>query len=390
MAATRGPGPGWRVTRPRRAASLAPASGALGGRHPMLGARPDARRRATTSCRRRPRSRSCSRSTRRCTYFPRAGAGAAHRRREYEERRGRRDGVGVRPEPRSARASAMVSRSATPTAVELPSERRRRATRGSSTLVSPTRRPSKTRSPGKRDLRLKVARNALAAAKMSRVDAERTLVFQVKSAYAQVAQAALGVQVREGRRRVERHDAEEVPGSVPDRGHQRGGPRAHRDPEVRVRPGAHAGRPGAAAGTGRARLPIGVRGEVPDFDVDTKVLDFTRAERRCREADRDGLLRMAFDHRPTCSPRLPDDRRRRLQVALTKRQKFPDITLGANYAWGGFGGLSTNGPIGPGRPLTFGLSAPLPVFYQLQGELRQAEAQVDANGSSTRSRRRRS
>ena len=49
-----------------------------------------------------------------------------------------------------------------------------------------------------------------------------------------------------------------------------------------------------------------------------------------------------------------------MQVALTKRQKFPDITLGVNYAWGGFGGLSTNGPMGP-QSLTFGVSAPLPV-----------------------------
>ncbi|HLK35338.1 MAG TPA: TolC family protein, partial [Polyangiaceae bacterium] len=45
---------------------------------------------------------------------------------------------------------------------------------------------------GKRDLRLKVARNALAAAKMSRVDAERTIAFQVKSAYVLVAQDVLG------------------------------------------------------------------------------------------------------------------------------------------------------------------------------------------------------
>ena len=44
---------------------------------------------------------------------------------------------------------------------------------------------------GKRDLRLKVARNALAAAKMSRVDAARTIGFQVKSAYVQVAQSQL-------------------------------------------------------------------------------------------------------------------------------------------------------------------------------------------------------
>ncbi|MBV9948260.1 MAG: TolC family protein, partial [Myxococcales bacterium] len=46
---------------------------------------------------------------------------------------------------------------------------------------------------GKRELRLKVARLALAAAKTSRVDAERTLAFQVESAYLQVAQATLGL-----------------------------------------------------------------------------------------------------------------------------------------------------------------------------------------------------
>ena len=31
------------------------------------------------------------------------------------------------------------------------------------------------------------------------------------------------------------------------------------------------------------------------------------------------------------------------QVALAKRQRFPDVTLDVNYAWGGYGGFSTNG-----------------------------------------------
>ena len=49
---------------------------------------------------------------------------------------------------------------------------------------------------GKRDLRLKVARNALAAAKLSRVDAERTIAFQVKATYLQVARGHPGLRVR--------------------------------------------------------------------------------------------------------------------------------------------------------------------------------------------------
>src|SRR5579859_4539733 len=44
---------------------------------------------------------------------------------------------------------------------------------------------------GKRDLRLRVARNAMAAAKMARVDAERVIGLQLKSAYVQVAEAVM-------------------------------------------------------------------------------------------------------------------------------------------------------------------------------------------------------
>jgi cobalt-zinc-cadmium efflux system outer membrane protein len=96
------------------------------------------------------------------------------------------------------------------------------------------------------------------------------------------------------------------------------------------------------------------------------------------EATEIGLLRTAFDHRPDLLALGYQMTQAQMQLALTKRQKFPDISLSANYAWGGFGGLSTNGPMGP-QTITFGVSAPLPVFYQLQGEQRQAEAQYDAN-----------
>jgi cobalt-zinc-cadmium efflux system outer membrane protein len=59
-----------------------------------------------------------------------------------------------------------------------------------------------------------------------------------------------------------------------------------------------------------------------------------------------------------------------------KRQKFPDITLSLNYAQGGYGGTGTNTPLQTPM-ITVGVSAPIPIFYQLQGEQRQAEAQVD-------------
>ena len=47
---------------------------------------------------------------------------------------------------------------------------------------------------GKRNLRVKVVRNALAAAKLSRLDAERTIGFQIRAAYVQTAQSTLGLE----------------------------------------------------------------------------------------------------------------------------------------------------------------------------------------------------
>src|SRR5260370_11717460 len=65
------------------------------------------------------------------------------------------------------------------------------------------------------------------------------------------------------------------------------------------------------------------------------------------------------------------------QVDMKKRQRFPGGSLGVNCAWGGYGGLSTNGPL-QSPTITVALSAPLPVFYQQQGEIQQAEAQHDS------------
>jgi cobalt-zinc-cadmium efflux system outer membrane protein len=230
---------------------------------------------------------------------------------------------------------------------------------------------------GKRDLRLKVARNALAAAKLSRVDAERTLVFQVKSAYAQVASAVLAYRF-----------AKEVAASnvitlkkFQDR--YRTGAINEGDLE-RIETQKFESDQAATTALQTLRQArvalaflIGVRGEVPDFDVDGKQLDFLVPE-ALKGATDVRLLRTAFDHRPDLLALGYQMRSAEFQVALIKRQKFPDISLGANYAWGGFGGLSTNGPMGP-QTLTFSLSAPLPVFYQLQGEQRQAEALYDTN-----------
>lgn len=230
---------------------------------------------------------------------------------------------------------------------------------------------------GKRDLRLKVARNALAAAKLSRVDAERTLTLQVKSAFVQVAQAILALRFA--------RDVASTQATTLRKARERYKAGATNEGDVQ-RIEAQKLESEQALDTAEYTLRatrfglgflLGARGTVPDFDVDTAVLDFT-VPASLKDASGLALLRTAFAQRPDLLGAGYAKQSAAAQLQLVKRNRFPDITVGANYAWGGYGGVSTNGPL-QGPTLSFSLSAPIPVFYGLQGEQRQAEAQYDTN-----------
>jgi cobalt-zinc-cadmium efflux system outer membrane protein len=228
---------------------------------------------------------------------------------------------------------------------------------------------------GKRDLRFKVARNALAAAKLSRVDAERTLAFQVASAYLQAAQASLAYKFAK--------EVAQSNNTILDKFRVKFAMGAINDGDL-ARMETQKAESDQSLDTAHYQLRqshvalaflLGVRGEIPDFDVDTAVLDY-RMPALLADATEIGLLRTAFDHRPDLIAAGYSKASAEAQLALVKRQKFPDITLSVNYAQGGFGGTGTNTALQ--TPLfTFGVSAPLPVFYQLNGEQKQAEAQSD-------------
>jgi cobalt-zinc-cadmium efflux system outer membrane protein len=230
---------------------------------------------------------------------------------------------------------------------------------------------------GKRSLRLRAARSALAAAKLSRRDAERTLVFQVKSAYVDVAQAALmykfAVQMAATQGITLKQFRERYRSGAINEGDLQRIEVQKLEADRAVKQSAYTLR---AARLALAFL-LGIRGDVTDFDVDTDVLAFS-VPPSLRDVRVVELLRIAFAHRPDLIGLGYLRQQAEAQLALVKRQRFPDITLGVNYAWGGYGGVSTNGPI-QGPTLTFNVSAPLPVFYGLGGEQRQAEAQRDAN-----------
>ena len=87
---------------------------------------------------------------------------------------------------------------------------------------------------------------------------------------------------------------------------------------------------------------LGVRGPVPEFTVDTAVLDYS-VPATLRDPDELALLRAAFEHRPDLQGQGHLLRQAEAQLRLVRRQRVPDITLGINYNFGGYGGFSTNG-----------------------------------------------
>jgi outer membrane protein, heavy metal efflux system len=230
---------------------------------------------------------------------------------------------------------------------------------------------------GKRELRLKATRNALAAAKMSRVDAARTLTLQVKSSYLQVAQALLAYAFAKD------VDATEATTLRKFQDRYRRGAINEGDLQrieiAKLETDQAVDAALSALRQARAALAflLGVRGEAPEFDVDAKVLDYSEPG-SLRDVTAVGLLGIAFDHRPDLVSAAYLRASAEAQIELVRRQKIPDVTLGVNYAWGGFNGWSVDNSIA--SPLvTFSVSAPIPLLYQLQGEERQAEAQRDTN-----------
>jgi len=229
---------------------------------------------------------------------------------------------------------------------------------------------------GKRDLRLKVANRALAAAKMSRNDALRTIEFQVKSVYAQVAQAqralvfAKDVQTTNVKT-LELFQARMRSGAINE------GELARVETQKLE---ADQAVDQALENQRQARVALafllGVRGPVNDFSVDDHVLDFA-VPPQIANADEDRLLRLAFDHRPDLLAQGYQRASAEAAIALARRLRFPDIALGVSYVQSGIGGAGTNGPLQPPL-LTFSLTAALPAFYQQQGEIRKAEANYDA------------
>ncbi len=225
---------------------------------------------------------------------------------------------------------------------------------------------------GKRGLRQDVAEATLKATKMNRADAERTVGFNVKQAYFQVVLASQQVDL-----------AREVAGTsnqsylLTKRRYDSG---AINEGDFAVIETAKLEADQALDSTvqnlraARVQLGylLGVRGHIPDFTVDRDTTRFSDPP-RLANASQDALVKEAFTHRPDLVALQFQKERADAAISLAKRNVVPDISLSAQYTQTGTSGDNAVQP----PTISFGITSGLPIFYQQQGEIKQAEADFD-------------
>jgi outer membrane protein, heavy metal efflux system len=225
---------------------------------------------------------------------------------------------------------------------------------------------------GKRWLRLKVARAALAAARLSRADAQRTLELVVKTAYITAVEARdnldFALQVQTGANHIfQLNQARYNAGAISE---------ADLAKVETMKLEADQSVDGAEQSLRAAKVQLafllGVRGRVPDYKVDPDLPKFV-VPSPLTNATADSLLGTAVDHRPDLKAAAFQRDRALASVSLAKRLRFPDLqlSLGFSYAAPAGGPFSSN-TVPP--TLVVGVSGNFPLFYQQQGEIKKAEA----------------
>jgi cobalt-zinc-cadmium efflux system outer membrane protein len=221
---------------------------------------------------------------------------------------------------------------------------------------------------GKRDLRVQVAAAALDAAQRARADAERLLLPTVRELFTQavLATAMLGV-AREAVRTAQQ---------TYDRVHGRAGGVSEADETRAELAEIEAERLVDSAtervSTAKAALAalLGARGAYADFQVSGTPPPFVDPP-VLRTASAASLSALALDHRADVAAARARVQRADAGLALARRERIPDIAFIATYQQEGTGTEAIQPPTA-----TFGLSLPLPLLYQNQGEILAAEAEA--------------
>ena len=223
----------------------------------------------------------------------------------------------------------------------------------------------------KRGLRREVAERALVAVKYGRVDAERVLIAQAKIQYIQTAAAAVFLDFS---REVAASLAKSVEVNrvryprVIDEG------QLFRVEQESLRADQQVERATRDLRNEEIQLAyfVGISGPIPRIDVDKDAVKYRMPE-ALASSNKEALFRQAIENRPDRRMAVAREAQGEAQVSLSRRLRFPDIILNAQYAQQGTGAYNSQLPT-----LTVGLTVPIPIFYQQQGEIRRAEADRQA------------
>ncbi len=221
----------------------------------------------------------------------------------------------------------------------------------------------------KRGLRKDVARAALEAAKLSRNDAQRNLEFQLKQ---QFLQAALATEQA-------RFSREAMDSTARTRGlmERRYGAGAVSEADLAKAEVAaleaeqQLDQAQAQLSSARAAVVFLLGGQEPQpaLELSTEALDYRAGALPALSFDT--LYTEALEARPDLRALGRQIERAEAAVSLARRLRIPDLQLSATYTQEGTGNNALTPPT-----LSFGVSLGLPIFYQQQGEIRRAEADL--------------
>lgn len=223
---------------------------------------------------------------------------------------------------------------------------------------------------GKRGLRKDVAQAAYEAARRSRDDAQRTLEFQLKQAWFQALLAQAQAQVAR-----ETYESNLRTRQVNEKKFELGGMNEADLATIQVAElEAEQAQDTAAQALRAAKVAVafllGVRGPLPDYQLEPKELDFA-VPGKLATASRESLLEAALKHRPDLAALNQQINRADAALRLAKRNVFPDLGLGVTYSANGSGDSNISPPNG-----SINLSFTPPLFYFQSGEIRKAEADL--------------
>jgi cobalt-zinc-cadmium efflux system outer membrane protein len=225
---------------------------------------------------------------------------------------------------------------------------------------------------GKRRLRIAVAEAALDSARFNRRDAERTLVATLKQAYVAVITASKQLDVNKDLYNSNKQTEDLIATryrlgaiSEADLANQKTATFESAQ-QVEIATQAY-----LQARTTLAFL-LGARGKTPDFKVEMSLVD-GEPPIEIRNATPESLHALAVEHRPDLLAQRLQVQRAAAAIDSIRRQVVPDLAFGVGYAQQGIGTASVTPPT-----LSFDITFTPPILYHLQGEMTQAEADLQA------------